>query len=254
MPDEQNTNDSTDQVEETPAEQEAPQGASQEESPQETRAEEQEVPQETTDEPSEDINIDEFSRERYQQPPQQPANGTDGIAQELAQLPTDDYGNVSTEAAAKWFSDKLSSVSSQAEERAVARAQEVVMSNLSEVSQQRQLLDKYPELRKDRERLDAVFDLRDASALRGKNLTLVESAARLSKLQQRSSKDAARTTETVAAAHLETASTKGNPVSGQDQLAAQAFQGTGPEAKQARRELLNQFVTKEIAEGRIQHP
>lgn len=268
MPEQETTNTNEEQVE-TPASEEAEvtqEAVTEEAAPVEAPEVEETTEQaETQEEPSEqssqeEIDINEYVRERYQAPPQQ--NNQDLVSQvsdELSQLPTDAQGNVESDAAAKWFAEKLSQAGSQAETRAVARAEQAVMDHLNEVNQQQKLLQKYPDLSKDKEALDATFDLRDAAAIRGENISLLDAAARLDKFRQQArsegAKSATRTTTTRAAAHLETASTKGDAVAGaKQQLAVTAFQGSGPEAQTARRELLKQFVANEIKEGRIEQP
>lgn len=255
MPDEDKTNDVQPQEPETVEEQ--PQAEPEEAAPAEEQPAEEETPQ--TEESSEDIDIDEYSRERYQQPQVNNTRSTvDDVAQELSQLPTDENGTVDANEAAKWFADRLDAVRAEAGQTAAQQATKAAMEVVSETAQQQQLLKKYPELAQDRDALDAVFDLRDAAALQGKGVTLAQAAARLNSLQQKSRKEgtqsATRRTVVQAAAHLETASTKGAPVGEDQQLAIQATQGVGDEAKAARHELLKRHIEKEMSEGRIQHP
>lgn len=229
------------------------------------QAEEVEAPAEATEvqeesPEQEEVDINKYWEERY--PAQAPANSNnlaDEVSRELAQLPTDETGTVEADAAAQWFANKLSQVSNQAQVEARKAAQEVFLDNAAERGQQEQLLKKYPEITKDKETLDTIFDLRDAAALRGQNLSLLGAAAKLDKLRTSAKAEgqqsATRQTTIQAAAHLETASTKGSPNQGaRDRLVSQAFQGGGQEAKEARKELLKQFVEKEISEGRIEHP
>ena len=215
---------------------------------------------EVQEEPSEEIDINKFWEERY---PAQTQTDTgslrDEVAQELSQLPTDETGTVEANAAAEWFANKLSQVEQRANKTASSQAEKAAMSVIAEQAQQQQLLKKYPEITKDRDTLDAIFDLRDAAALRGQNVSLMEAAAKLDKLRTNARSEgqqsATRQTTIQAAAHLETASTKGAPQAGQrERLAVQAYEGRGQEAKNARQELLKQFVQNEIKDGRIQHP
>lgn len=208
----------------------------------------------------EEINIDEYWQNRY------PAvassdnrSAVEEVARELANLPTDETGTVDANAAAEWFASKLSQVEQRAINSATQAAERASMSVLSETAQQRQLIEKHPELTRDKEQLDAVFDLRDAAMLRGESLSLMQAAEKLNKLRgkykEEAVKDATRSTQIQAAAHLETSSVKGNEdVSERQRLALSAFTGVGSEAKQARQELLKRYVQGEIKEGRIQHP
>lgn len=210
------------------------------------------------EEPSE-IDIDEYWKERYPAPTQSDGqNMADEVAQELSQLPTDESGTVDTKAAAEWFANRLSQVESRASQNVSAQAERAAMAIVSETAQQNQLLKKYPEITQDRETLDVIFDLRDAAALRGQKLSLVGAAAKLDKLRQQGkaegTESATKRTTVQAAAHLETSSVKGSNQGESDRLVAQAYQGSGQEAIDARRELLKQFVQKGVSEGRIQHP
>lgn len=202
------------------------------------------------DESSEELDINEYVQERYQTPQQTQNNSmVDEVARELSQLPADEDGNVDANAAAKWFSERLSQAENSATERAIQAANNAVMGNLSEVAQQQKLLEKHPDLTKDRERLDAVFDLRDAAALRGQNLTLLQAAAKLDKFRQadtaQGAQSATRRTTIQAAAHLETSSSKGSG-------APQGPINLGD--KETRHALLKQHVQNEIESGRIQLP
>lgn len=257
MPDKDNqTNTTTDAPQQEEAEVEQP--AETEETAPETEDKSTETQEETPDQ-EEDIDLEQYSRSRYQAAPKADSQDmVEEVAKELSQLPTDETGTVEARAAAEWFANKLSQVGGKAEQAAVARAESAAMAILSESAQQQQLLKKYPEITKDKDTLDAVFDLRDAAALRGQNLSLTEAAGRLDKLRQQGKAEgtqtATRRTTIQAAAHLETSSTKGEPTSDRERLAQVAYQGSGQEAINARRELLKQFVQNEIKEGRIQEP
>lgn len=254
MPDEDKTN----------AKDEAPEPEKVEEQPAQTEeaapAEETEVSEpQVEEETSEDINMDDYLQERYQQPQAEVASNTvDEVTKELSQLPTDETGTVDANEAAKWFAQRLDAVRAEASQAASQQATKAAMDVVSETAQQQQLLKKYPELSQNREALDAIFDLRDASALRGKGMTLMDAAKRLDGLRQEAKKEgtasATRRTVVQAAAHLETASTKGSSGGGEQQLVVQATQGIGAEAKAARHELLKRHIEKEISEGRIQQP
>lgn len=196
----------------------------------------------------EEIDIQDYWQERY--PATQQGNNqlVSEVTQELSQLPTDESGTVEASAAAEWFARKLSEVGSRAEQSASRQAEKAAMAVVTETAQQQQLLKKYPEITKDKATLDAVFDLRDAAALRGQNLTLMQSAAKLDGLRKNARNEGAqgerRKTTVQAAAHLETASNRGG------QRVEQVDLGD----KNSRREMLKAFVQKEIEEGRIQHP
>lgn len=217
-----------------------------------------EAPQEDALESSqEDINIEDYVKERY------PVSGHENrdlvaeVSQELAQLPTDESGTVETDAAARWFAERMAAVEHSAVRAAERAAQQASMGVVSEATQQRQLMEKYPDMKKDRDTLDAVFDLRDAAALRGQNISLMEAAAKLDNLRRNSEqKGASQRTTTIqatAAAHLETSAVKGDPkADARTQTVRTALEGRGQEAVDARRALLKQFVENEVKAGNIQ--
>lgn len=215
---------------------------------------------EATEQTSENINLEDYWQQRYSAPQ---ASGSQNLAvevsKELAQLPADEQGNVDANAAAQWFASKLAEVSTSARAQAEQSASSTVMSMLSEQAQIQELLKQYPEVQKDKEYIESVFDLRDAAALRGQRLTLNEAAGRLDRFRQEGSKQgqkqATQQRTIQAAAHLETSAIKGDSSRGETQrLASAAFQGSGPESTEARRELLRRHVQKQIEEGRIQLP
>lgn len=227
------------------------------EAPAEDQPAEAAAPAPATEEPAEDIDLNQYWHERYQAPAEQTANPlVDEVRNELSRLPTDEAGTVEADAAAQWFADKLNQVRTDASRDAARSAERAAMSVVSEAAQQQELLKKFPEIVKDRETLDTIFDLRDAAALRGQTLTLEAAAAKLNKLRQQGKQEGAatatRTTTIQAAAHLESSSVKGDSSASEEQeLANRAF---GQADAQARRELLKRFVTKELKDGRIQHP
>jgi len=215
--------------------------------------------EEASENPEEEFDIEQYAKERYQAPPQSETKDlASEVAEELSNLPADDDGNVDQQAVAKWFADKINQAGSQAEQRAVQAAQNTILSELQESKQQTQLLSKYPELSKDKEFIEDVFDKRDAAALRGENLSLLDAAERIARRTQAAKSEAAqkatRVTTTQAAAHLETSAVKGSNPDQKQQLAAQAFHGTGQASKEARHELLKQHVLNEMKEGRIETP
>lgn len=250
MPEETNTNEAEEKAEDQPVNEEV-QEETQPETPPET--------EQSEEEPSEDIDIDKYWKDRYQVPANQPSQDTVAeVTKELSQLPTDESGTVDANAAAEWFAKRLDSVRTQAGQDAAQSATRAAMEVVTETAQQQQLLKKYPEVTKDRETLDAIFDLRDAAALRGEGLSLTDAAAKLDKLRKQAkaegSESATRRTTIQAAAHLETSAVKGTSNNENDQLAVQAFQGSGMEAQSARRELLKRYVEREVQEGNIQTP
>lgn len=230
---------------------EAPQEQSVQEESSENLTEESN--QQSTEE-VEEVDLDKYMNERY---PAQSVerNDVDDVAKQLAQLPTDEAGNVEADAAAKWFADFKQEVIREAEQRAQGAARNVFDADAAEKAQQQALLKEYPDITKDKGTLDMVFDLRDAAALRGDNVTLLQAAEKLGNLRTTAKKEgqqnAYRQTSTQAAAHLETSSTKGNNNGEEQRLAAQALQGSGVQAKEARHALLKQFVEREMKEGRI---
>lgn len=254
------TNTKTEEPDKAPTAPEQPEAKAPENGEQPTTTEQSEAQPEAPAKAEEEVDLGDYFQERYQAPPQgQSPSLVDEVSQELAQLPTDETGTVEARAAAEWFANKMSEVSTRAEQAAVQRAQQVFMENAAEEAQQRQLLKKYPEITKDRDTLDAIFDLRDAAAIRGKNLSLTEAASRLEKLRRdaktEGEQSASRRTTIEATAHLETSGIKDTEGMGDRQrLAAAAFQGSGQDATNARRALLRQFVENEIKEGRIEHP
>lgn len=268
MPDEDTNTTPAPAEPETPAEEAQPEAAPETAAPVEEQATEApaeeapeaEQPSEPEAAPAEDIDLDKYWQERYQAPAStQESSQVAEVAKELAQLPADADGTVDANAAAEWFANKLNSTKQEARVEAQAIAEKAAMGIVSESAQQQLLIKKYPDLVKDKEQLDTVFDLRDASAMRGQNLTLMQAAEKLAKLTRQAknegAKSASRTTTIQAAAHLETSSVKGDQGSGdRERLAITAVSGFGNEAKTARRELLKQFVQREVEEGRIQHP
>lgn len=208
----------------------------------------EEKPEET------DINLEKFTQERYKtSPTQAPA---EDLTKELSSLPTDEYGTVDAEAAAKWFQDKLEQTRVEARREAANQGHEAAMAILSETAQQQELLNKFPEVKKDREFLETIFDLRDAAALKGQSLSLTEAAQRVDKFRQAAQSEGAqsanRTTQIQAAAHLESSGvTSKSNESEQQRLTQQALHGSGQEATDARRRILKGLVEKDIQEGRI---
>lgn len=214
----------------------------------EEAAPEQEETQEQ-EQPSEEVDISEFAAERYQTQPSAQENPlVDEVAQELSQLPADEYGTVDSKAAAEWFAQKLGQAETRAAERAIQAANQAVMGNLAEVNQQRQLIDKFPEVKSDRGLMEDIFDKRDAAALRGESLTLMQAAERVlgrtNQARDEGAQSQRRRTTIQAAAHLETASSKGDS------------KRTTPNLmdKEARHELLKQYVQSELDSGKIQIP
>lgn len=232
------------QVEETPVEQTETTTEEVKETVEEPQTEAKSEPESQDD--GEEIDLQSYWQERYSSPQtQQPAIN---VADEMSKLPTDEYGNVDEGAAAQWLNQKFNEVTTQAERRAIEAARNAFNSDLAEMRQQQQLLDKYPELKKDRDLLDTVFDLRDAAALRGQNVSLLDAAGKIDKLRQQSRTEGAAGANRVktiqAAAHLETASTKAETRPQQVDLSD----------KQSRQELLKQFVQRGVESGEIQIP
>jgi hypothetical protein len=229
---------------------------SQDESPAETS----EAAPEPQAEPEEEVDISTFERERYAPAPASSSPQThavDDIAKELANLPTDETGTVPAEAAAKWFADKLAQNSTQLKSEISTVARQEAMGIVAETAQQQQLLKKYPEITKDKGTLEMVFDLRDAAALRGQGLTLVQAAEKLAKQRQdgrSEGEDSVRRRTTVqATAHLETTTARGQSANeSQRDLAQKAFHGKAEEAREARRTFMKGFIQREIENGRIQ--
>lgn len=255
MPDEdQNATDPQDQTNSQQDEEQAPQTEQPAEQEPQVEAEE---PKETEAEgkTEEDIDMEKYWQERYQSSPQSEAPVED-LTKELAGLPTDEYGTVDAQAAADWFSGKLEETRTQARHEAASQGTQAAMAVFSETAQQQQLLKEYPEVSKDRELLDAIFDLRDAATLKGQNISLMDAAQRLDGFRQRAKTEGAqranKTTEIQAAAHLETSAVKQNAgVPERQRLAQQALHGSGQEAIEARRQMLKTMVEEDIKEGRI---
>lgn len=234
------TNSTPDEVEEQP----------------EAQVETQEAPvEEAQAEPTqENIDMEKYWQERYTGSPQQAP--VEDLTSELASLPTDEYGTVEPKVVADWFAQKLQQVEQRAEQRAGSRAEEAAMAILNETAQQQQLIEKYPEVQKDRQLLDTIFDLRDAAALKGQALSLTDAAARLNQFRQQAQTEGAqratRTTQIQAAAHLETSAVKSDvKVNERQQTVQQALYGSGEAATNARRDMLKQMVQQDIEEGRI---
>lgn len=243
---EQNANQDDNQVQPNVL-QEEEQAVTEEAAPE--QPEDTSVSEAESEQSSEDIDINQYWQERYQAPQQADNRGmVDEVAKELAALPTDEYGTVDSTAAAEWFANRLSQAEGRAAERAIQAAEQVVMGNLSEANEQRKLIDKYPEIQKDRGLMEDIFDKRDAAALRGQNMSLLQAAERVmgrtSQARTEGAQAATRRTSIQAAAHLETATNKG---------------GTRPvsvdfSSKEARQAALKQFVQNGIESGEIQVP
>lgn len=234
-------------VADAPVEQPAETGDTASQVPEEQGTQPSEQPLEQP--PQEEIEIEDYWNQRYPAIDQGSSpNMVQEVAQELSRLPTDESGTVETNAAAEWFASKLSQVSNQAQQDAARSAERAAMGVVNETAQQQQLLKKYPDITKDKETLDAVFDLRDAAAFRGQKLTLTQAAAKLDKLRQQGKSEgvqsAQRQTTIQAAAHLETASNKGSTARQQVDLSN----------KEDRRAMLTQYVQNEQKAGRIQTP
>lgn len=233
-------------VEETPVEQTETTTEEVKETVEEPQEEAQSEPESTQEDEGEEIDLQSYWQERYSAPQnQKPAID---VAEEMSKLPTDEYGNVDEQAASQWLNQKFNEVTTKAEQRAIEAARNAFNSDLAEMRQQQQLLEKFPELKKDRDLLDTVFDLRDAAALRGQNVSLLDAAGKIDKLRQKSRTEGAAGANKVktiqAAAHLETASNKAEAKPMQVDLSD----------KKSRQELLKQFVQKGVESGEIQIP
>lgn len=202
---------------------------------------------ESKEDEGEEIDLNKYWQERYAAPQNQ-SNEHNVVAEEMAKLPTDEYGNIDESAAAEWLSKKFNEVQTAAEQRAIEAARNAFHSDIAEMRQQQELLERHPEIKKDKDFLDTIMDLRDAAAIRGENLTLLDAASRVEKIRQNSRSEGVASANKVktiqAAAHLETASQKGDSRPAQADLSDKA----------ARQALLKQFVTKGIETGEIQIP
>lgn len=259
MPDqEENTTPDTDKVEEQPQEEQAADTKEQSDVQEPQADTEEAAPQE--EETSEEFDIEQYAKERYQAPPQSDSRDlVSEVNNELAQLPADDDGNIDTNAAAEWFANRIAQVKNDTLNEVSQVLDRRLDERLTEEGQQKQLLSQYPELSKDKEFIEDVFDKRDAAAIRGENISLLQAAERIARRTQaaksEATQQAARQTSISAAAHLETSSVKGSGEGDEKQrLATQAFHGVGPQSKEARHELLKQYVQTELKEGRIELP
>lgn len=211
--------------------------------------ESEEPKQEQPAEAESDVDIEDYWQKRYGQQSQAPV-GSDNLLDKLNKLPTDEYGTADPQAVAELLQSELAQT--QAEARRAA--QEESMSLFQETAQQQQLMKKYPEVTKDRELLDMVFDLRDASAIKGQNISLMQAADRYfgkqAKAKSEGAKQATRTTQVQASAHLETSAVKSDEaISERQRLIETATKGSGKAATEARHKLMSQAVQNMLDKG-----
>lgn len=210
-----------------------------------------EVAEPTEETPTEpDFDINEYWNERYNGGQNQvPPQASPDLVEQLNNLPTDENGTADPESVSKVLQDFQSQTIAKAEASADARARDTAIGLAQEQAQQVKLIEKYPQVAKDRSLMENIFDLRDASALRGKNISLQQAAERLFKREENvrteASQAATKTKEVQAAAHLETSSTTANSQSSsKQQLYEQATRGSGQQAADARHQLLKDEVEK----------
>lgn len=198
---------------------------------------------------TDDVDIEDYATERYQLAPSQ---GGPDLNEMLAELPADENGTADPADVARVLNDWKQTVLAEAGQVSQTTSLDVAR----EQKEQQQVMKKYPQLAKNRDDMDMVFDLRDAHALRGKNLSLTKAAAMIFERDKATRKDAAdkatRTTQTVAAAHLESSSvTADSEVTSKAKLYEQATQGSGQEAAEARNQLLADGINKMFKSGEL---
>lgn len=239
---------------------------SQQDAPQDTPADEpaDEAPKEDSPEQSEeapteapkaeasqeDFDIDEYWK-RYNVE-DAPKSDQGSLADRLSKVDQDEDGNADATQVAKVFEDWQA----QVEQNAIQRARQEFLGFKTEESELNALKEKFPEVTKDRELFNTVADLRDAAALRGETLSLTKAAEKLFKREQAARQDATkqatRTREVQASAHLETSATPSadNP-NEQEELIGQMASRNPTVAKEARSKLLKSYVSDMIKRGEI---
>lgn len=222
----------------------------------------EETPQETPEpeaesEESDSVNIEDYWKERYSpQNSQEPLKEeSQDLMQRLGTLPTDEYGNANAEDVGKVIQEWQRETETNSVSKATQTARQEALALFNEQNQLQQVIKDYPQVTKNRELMDTIFDLRDASALRGEDISLKTAAEKWFNREKDIRKDATtqatRTKEIQASAHLETSGIKSDTQDSKQQLAAQAV-GNSPEANAARRALLTDAVQKMLDDGELQ--
>lgn len=168
---------------------------------------------------------------------------------DLTKLPVDEYGTVSLQ-------DLQAALAEQRQIDSV-RARETARQTLLEYENERRdverVIEKYPAVKEDKELFELVLDKRDATALRGKSISLTKAAdlvfSKLTASKQQGADQANKNTTVQKAAHL---SSSGAPTSGDEatekDLRAQLRSGDPTKVEAARHKLLRRM----IRDGRIQ--
>lgn len=221
-----------------------------------TEGEAQETSEEETAE-DDSVDIENYWKERYSpETSQEPLKEeSQSLIDRLGNLPTDEYGNADANEVAKVIENWQQETEASSVSKATQTARQEALALFNEQAQIQQVVKDYPQVAKNREDMDAIFDLRDASALRGKEITLKQAAQRWFDRVQKERKDAAtqatRTKEIQASSYLESSSVSSDTQSiTKQQLAAQAV-GNSPEANAARRALLTDAVKTMVEKGEL---